>query len=166
MPGQPKASVKTAAEARAQRRLFDGAPPVIPHQNFGRRAACRATTASGMAVARRRLLAPPVPHDNVQPPGRLEHESVRRSATSTASVDDEFVPQRRSSGLPQDLRQRQAAARASRPRSFRIQILLRENCQACHTGPAAREEIRTTHPERENCAQCHVPRVASAEFAR
>jgi cytochrome c-type protein NapB len=34
---------------------------------------------------------------------------------------------------------------------------MRENCAACHTGPAAREEIRTSHPERTRCRQCHVP---------
>lgn len=29
-------------------------------------------------------------------------------------------------------------------------------CQACHAGPGAVEEIRTTHPERADCRQCHV----------
>ena len=40
----------------------------------------------------------------------------------------------------------------------------RENCLACHTGPAAREEIRTSHPERERCQQCHVPSTTSDTF--
>ena len=35
--------------------------------------------------------------------------------------------------------------------------IVRANCVACHSGPAAREEIRTTHPERVRCNQCHVP---------
>ncbi|WP_298317421.1 cytochrome C [uncultured Aquimarina sp.] len=34
---------------------------------------------------------------------------------------------------------------------------MRENCLACHAGPAAPKEIRVTHPERINCRQCHVP---------
>ena len=34
---------------------------------------------------------------------------------------------------------------------------------ACHGGPAAVEEIRTTHPERGNCRQCHVPAVTEEE---
>lgn len=34
----------------------------------------------------------------------------------------------------------------------------RENCLACHAGPAAPAEIRVTHPERINCRQCHVPK--------
>jgi hypothetical protein len=35
-------------------------------------------------------------------------------------------------------------------------LLLRGNCLACHTGPGAVAEIRTTHPERANCRQCHL----------
>lgn len=35
-------------------------------------------------------------------------------------------------------------------------LQFRENCLACHAGPAAVAEIRTTHPERINCRQCHV----------
>jgi cytochrome c-type protein NapB len=34
---------------------------------------------------------------------------------------------------------------------------MRENCAACHSGPGARAEIITTHPERVRCRQCHVP---------
>ncbi len=36
---------------------------------------------------------------------------------------------------------------------------MRENCQSCHTGAAARPEIRCTHPERANCTQCHVTKT-------
>jgi cytochrome c-type protein NapB len=46
-------------------------------------------------------------------------------------------------------------------------LLNRENCLTCHAGPAAVEEIRTTHPERADCRACHV--VASpgvAAYAR
>ncbi len=46
------------------------------------------------------------------------------------------------------------------------QLLMRENCAACHTGPAAREEIRCTHPERVRCAQCHVEATTTVEFVR
>ena len=43
-------------------------------------------------------------------------------------------------------------------------VFMRENCLGCHAGPGAREEIRTSHPERENCRQCHVPAVTGAVF--
>ena len=41
---------------------------------------------------------------------------------------------------------------------------MRENCLACHSGPAAREEIRTPHPERPRCGQCHVQQVTRDLF--
>ena len=42
-------------------------------------------------------------------------------------------------------------------------LQLRGNCLACHAGPGAVEEIRTTHPERANCRQCHVSAAGTAE---
>ena len=36
-------------------------------------------------------------------------------------------------------------------------LQLRENCLACHAGPAAPTAIKVSHPERVNCRQCHVP---------
>jgi cytochrome c-type protein NapB len=35
-------------------------------------------------------------------------------------------------------------------------LALRENCLACHGGPAAVADIRTKHPERASCRQCHL----------
>jgi nitrate reductase (cytochrome), electron transfer subunit len=43
---------------------------------------------------------------------------------------------------------------------------LRGNCLACHAGPGATEEIRTTHPERANCRQCHLPAATDEVFVR
>ncbi|ANW95033.1 cytochrome C [Wenyingzhuangia fucanilytica] len=42
------------------------------------------------------------------------------------------------------------------PPAIPHQLQMRENCLACHAGPSAPKEIRTTHPERINCRQCHV----------
>jgi cytochrome c-type protein NapB len=59
-------------------------------------------------------------------------------------------------GLGQDLR---AGSRATpgAPPTLPHRVLMRENCNACHDGPGAREEIRTSHPERWRCQQCHIP---------
>jgi cytochrome c-type protein NapB len=38
-------------------------------------------------------------------------------------------------------------------------VFLREDCLACHGGEAAREELRTSHPERVRCRQCHAEGV-------
>jgi cytochrome c-type protein NapB len=46
-------------------------------------------------------------------------------------------------------------------------LFFRGNCLACHSGPSAVAEIRTTHPERADCRECHVlPDPAVAEFTR
>lgn len=46
-------------------------------------------------------------------------------------------------------------------------LQFRGNCLACHSGPAALEGTRTTHPERANCRQCHVvPEDGTALFVR
>jgi len=48
-------------------------------------------------------------------------------------------------------------------------LQLREDCIACHTGPAAVAEIRVEHASRGNCRQCHVPMIATEarkEFTR
>jgi cytochrome c-type protein NapB len=46
-------------------------------------------------------------------------------------------------------------------------LVFRTNCLACHSGPSAVAEIRTTHPERASCRQCHVePDPALGEFVR
>jgi cytochrome c-type protein NapB len=42
-------------------------------------------------------------------------------------------------------------------------LQMRENCRACHAGPGAVAELRTTHPERVNCRQCHALAVPPAE---
>lgn len=47
------------------------------------------------------------------------------------------------------------------------ELQLRENCLACHGGPAAVAAIRTSHPGRINCRQCHVaPAPGAGEFVR
>jgi cytochrome c-type protein NapB len=43
-------------------------------------------------------------------------------------------------------------------------LFLRERCESCHVGPAARPEIRTTHPERTRCRQCHVEQAMVGRF--
>ncbi|MEZ4862516.1 MAG: hypothetical protein R3C14_14475 [Caldilineaceae bacterium] len=41
-------------------------------------------------------------------------------------------------------------------------LQMRNDCLACHAGPAAAVEIRTPHPERFQCQQCHVSVVTDA----
>lgn len=150
---------KTIASVRAERRLYDGAPPVIPHRDF--HADCIAChTEAGLSVPDVGF-APPSPHAHVAPPAAMSRcqECHVWKLTDEVFRPNDFV------GLAQDLR---AGKRQNvlAPPVIPHQILLRENCRACHTGPAAREEIRCPHPERERCTQCHVEQKTTAEFAR
>jgi cytochrome c-type protein NapB len=143
-------AVKSATHVRAERRAYDGAPPTIPHESFGARcAAChnaRGQSVSGVGFA------PASPHDDTERAGgttrcRQCHVFVTTGGQFVAS---EYEP------LEQDLRYGGRATPGAPP-TMPHRTLMRENCVACHDGPGAREEVRTTHPERWRCRQCHVP---------
>jgi len=150
-------ATKTTAKLRAERRLYDGAAPVIAHENMG--ADCTGChTVEGMAVEGLGF-APPSPHERTQglsAMSRCEQCHVFRQ-TDGVFVESSFE------GLTQNLRRGRKLNELAPPvmphKSF-----MRENCVACHSGPAAREEIRTPHPERTRCRQCHVEQKAVDEF--
>ncbi len=152
-------ALKTTPLERAKRRAYDGAPPVIPHQPMGMNCiACH--NERGMDVADVGF-APPSPHERTEglsALSRCEQCHVFRT-TDAKFVANTFA------GLPQDLRPG-ARAYDGAPPVLPHGLLMHENCLACHSGPAAREEIRTTHPERENCVQCHVVQDEATTFSR
>lgn len=148
---------KTAAVERAQRRLFDGAPPVIPHVPFGM-SCISCHNREGVAVPDVGF-APPSPH--VETAGmslisRCQQCHVWRITEEVFSAN-EFA------GLRQDLR-RGRRLNTVAPPVVPHSVFMRENCVACHTGTAAREEIRTSHPERVRCRQCHLEQRTTSEF--
>ena len=149
VPGR-EGAVKSTASVRADRRAYDGAPPTIPHESFG--AACtgchdeRGQSVSGLGFA------PASPHDNTSKAGGTTR---CRQCHVFRTTDDLFVGSEYE-GIPQDLAAGDRASAGAPPR-IPHRILMRENCVACHDGPGAREEARTTHPERTRCRQCHVP---------
>ena len=151
--------VKTAALERAERRAYDGAPPIIPHDNFGM-TCTQCHDLKGMEVENVGF-APPSPHE----------KTVGMSAFSRCrqchvfSVADDIFKGNAFAGLEQDLR-RGARLNPFAPPTLPHKTFMRENCTACHSGPAAREEIRTDHPERPRCRQCHVPVETRATFVR
>ncbi|MHC4450774.1 MAG: hypothetical protein ACYS0E_11670 [Planctomycetota bacterium] len=158
VPGHPGAE-KSAAPVRAQRRAYDGAPPVIPHQPFG--AACvNCHTMEGLNVPNVGF-APPSPH-------KLTRGMAGTTYCTQCHVwkqSNDLFRENSFVGLAQDLRQGKAAMLGSPP-VIPHAIQMRENCKACHTGPAAREEIRCDHPERVSCRQCHVSKYVTEIFTR
>lgn len=148
---------KTAASVRAERRAFDGAPPVVAHENFGM-TCIECHNLRGMEVPEVGF-APPSPHEitaGMSSTSRCVQCHVFQQ-TDDVFVANAFV------ALRQDLRHGQRLNALSPP-VMPHKLLMRENCSACHTGLAAREEIRTSHPERVRCGQCHVPQRSRAVF--
>ena len=49
-----------------------------------------------------------------------------------------------------------SAAMPGAPPPIPHSLDMRERCLACHAGPGAVDEFRTSHPERAGCRQCHA----------
>jgi cytochrome c-type protein NapB len=129
------------------RRAYPGAPPVIPHhveEAQGGGKACLACHGDGGWAPRFGAYAPVVPHPELTS-CRQCHVPRTEAGTFRASTWATLAPP--------------AIDRAVMPGSpppIPHALQMRESCLACHAGPGAVVEIRTSHPERLNCRQCHA----------
>jgi nitrate reductase cytochrome c-type subunit len=143
-------TVARSTGERAATRAYDGAPPPIPHDaTLGRCDTCHdqdGTSIAGVGVA------PASPHGAAAAAGGMQRCRQCHVPTETRAV---FVGSR-FMGLPQGP-WKGGRATPGAPPTVPHTLQLRENCLACHSGPGARVEIRTSHPERVRCRQCHVP---------
>ena len=155
VPGREGAE-KTMASSRAQRRAFDGAPAVVPHEDFGDCTSCH--DLEGVEIPDVGF-APAYPHERTEGMGR----TARCRQCHVFRLTDERFVENGFVALRQDLRGG-ARAQLGAPPVIPHHTFMRENCAGCHDGPAAREEVRTSHPERTRCRQCHVPAVTRATF--
>lgn len=150
-------ALKSSAAVRAERRAYDGAPPTIPHGDFGANCSnChneRGRSVSGVGFA------PASPHVAT----RYAGGTMRCRQCHVFQETDGLFVATLYEGVPQDLAAGDRATPGAPPR-IPHRVLMRENCAACHDGPGAREGIRTDHPERTRCRQCHVPIESSGEF--
>lgn len=130
-------------------RAYAGAPPAIPHPLLSEKGiggkSCLQCHENGGFVKQFKAFAPVTPHP--------EFISCKQC----------HVPQKtarlfKGSEFPKLIKPEihQSALEGSPP-VIPHSLDLRQNCLACHAGPAAVKEIRVTHPERTNCRQCHVP---------
>ncbi len=158
MMGGGGESAKNSAAVRAARRAYDGAPPVVPHADLGM-TCTECHNERGMEVGDIGF-APPTPHEITAGMNALSRcrQCHVFQQTDAVLVANNFV------ALRQDLR-RGPRLHPLAPPTIPHKTFMRENCTACHSGAAAREEIRTPHPERARCRQCHVPTLTRAEFS-
>lgn len=138
---------RTLASTRSLR-AYPGAPPRIPHaltEDEWRDASCVNCHERGGFASRFGAYTPITPHP--------AYESCLQchvpQETSSLFVETGW----RTAAWPEVGRR----AMEGSPPWIPHTLQLRGNCLACHGGPGAVVEIRTTHPERANCRQCHVP---------
>ena len=150
---------KTSAAGRAERRAYDGAPPVIPHEPLG--TACTICHNSDGIFVAEIGYAPASPHA-LTPGLSLESRCQQCHVfqrTRETFADSRFEGVKRVSELG-------ARMYAGAPPTMPHGLFMREDCVSCHAGPGAREGIRTTHPERTRCGQCHAQSEVKGDFAR
>jgi nitrate reductase cytochrome c-type subunit len=144
----------TSHAVRAQRRQYAGAPPVIPHPPLtGQCVTCHTAEGSFKPPLG---FAPANPHTKT--PGMSE-KSRCRQCHAFRFTNDEFVGSKferlaltRTNG---------SKSHPTAPPTIPHALQMRDDCNACHSGPAARPEIVCRHPERTRCTQCHVPKPVS-----
>lgn len=150
---------QSSAAVRAARRAYDGAPPVVPHDDFGMTCgSCHHV--SGMPVEGLGF-APASPHEGTA----RAYSTQRCRQCHVFALSEGLFVQSGFMGLGQDLQPGERLYPGAPP-TMPHKMLMRENCAACHTGPGARAEIATTHPERDRCTQCHVAVITQDRFLR
>ncbi len=154
---QPAAEVRTRSlKGYYSLRAYAGAPPVVPHEidpEVLRTQSCNICHERGGFVAKFNAYAPVTPHP----------QYANCLQCHARSGEGQFVEiDWRSNKKPVLHR----PALPGNPPPIPHALQLRANCLACHAGPAAVSEVRTSHPERLNCRQCHVPRQVQDVFVR
>lgn len=148
------AATPTGFSVRAARRLYDGAPPVIPHAPLKIKCvACHTDTGKETPPLG---FAPANPH--TQTAGL--YSASRCEQCHVFRRQDEVLEGLLAESDFQGLSQQFAKAERLYPGAPPVvphRVFMREDCISCHAGPVARTEIRCSHPQRTSCRQCHVP---------
>lgn len=163
-------------------RAYPGAPPRIPHgftADEFRTGACNTCHRRGGFSPRFEAYVPVTPHPDM--PACLQCHVGRDEVTGVTLPDldpSTICRQCHATGaarwaeglvdwrpMPWPSRERSAQPGAVPP--IPHDLFFRGNCLACHSGPSAVAEIRTTHPEQADCRQCHVaPDFDVEEYTR
>ncbi len=134
------------AYALPANRLFDGAPPTIPHEvaALGRHD-CLGCHRDGDALAGG-AMAPITPHPELE-------RCAQCHVVDTGAAP--FVASDHGGGWTYPVGQ---LGQPMGPPLIPHPLTMRESCLGCH-GPDGTTvaELRTSHPERLRCQQCHVP---------
>lgn len=132
-----------------QRRAYPGAPPVIPHRLLNAQAwggaDCLSCHRDGGYSPGFGAMTPVTPHPDFQACLQCHVPQQDAAGLFQATTFTRMPPPEiDGSALP------------GSPPPIPHDLQMRNNCLACHAGPAAVREVRTDHPERVNCRQCHA----------
>ncbi|MBI5550533.1 MAG: cytochrome C [Desulfobacterales bacterium] len=139
------------------RRQYGGAPPFIAHKAMdepSEAVTCLACHEKGGWTAELKRHTPLTPHPE---------KSACRQCHVPQTEAPLFVENLWLSVSPPKLGR---AYLPGSPPPIVHSLQMRENCIACHVGPAAVEGIRVTHAARGNCRQCHVPDLFQGLYER
>ncbi len=154
VPPQTLADKIAALAARAKRRAYDGAPPVVPHAIAQFDApACLTCHATGAKIGDK--IAPRISHPAYTSCVQCHAAGAdpRPGGTPTKVAANTFV------GLPSPSAGKRAEAKA--PPTIPHSTWMRDQCASCH-GPTGLMGMRTTHPWRQQCVQCHAAAVTDS----
>ena len=130
-------------------RAYPGAPPSIPHALLSEKGiggkSCLQCHENGGYVEQFKAFAPVTPHP--------EMLNCRQCHTAPKTTDKFKGINWKKIPHPET----DVSALQGSPPVIPHSLQMRENCLACHAGPAAPKEIKVTHAIRINCRQCHVP---------
>lgn len=144
----PHVVVRTRMDRR-ERRVYEGAPPWIPHPVSDledRTQDCAPCHTFGGYNPGIRTYSPRTPHPEYT---NCLQCHVPRVAQDLFQPTDWVTPPWPEYGRGSELE--------GAPPPIPHTLQLRERCLTCHGGASAAPDIRTTHPERFNCRQCHLP---------
>ena len=148
-PARPLATLYT-------RRAYAGAPPIIPHDvlDVSNGATCLGCHLDGGWAEPFSAWTPKTPHPELRACHQCHVPQTIEVVFRRVAWPGPPTPPRGRAALPEG------------PPSIPHRLQMRENCAACHAGPAAPAEIRTSHPERAGCLQCHVLQNAPGVWTR
>jgi cytochrome c-type protein NapB len=154
----PVEARRAALQARAGRRAFDGAPPMVPHPVVqDSSAACLACHSEGLAVKDRfasKMSHPPLGGSCTQchVSSQGAFRAMEAAVLAAPLADNSFQGLEAPVGGPR--------AWPGAPPTIPHRTLMRSDCMSCH-GPHGLHALRTPHPDRQSCTQCHVPAAAA-----
>lgn len=155
MDAERRAGAKVRDLASYRRlRAYPGAPPAIPHDvddAWLRTQACNTCHARGGWVPDQGAYAPVTPHPQFQNCMQCHVDGAEGGLFVTTEFEPADWP-----ALEQQALTWGDGVEDRSPPPIPHALQLRGNCLACHAGPAAVAEVRTTHPERASCRQCHA----------